>query len=68
MVEKQNMNFREFVENNFVYRIDKDRIGDFSKGLKTYYRSPIGAVAVRLMMKLIFFLTGIKKLACLQGN
>jgi len=33
------MNFRQFVE-NFVYRIDKNPIQDFSQGLKIYHRSP----------------------------
>jgi hypothetical protein len=33
------LTFREFLE-NFVYRFDQEKIGDFSKGLKTYYRSP----------------------------
>lgn len=33
------MNFREYAE-NFVYRIDKDRVADFSKGLRTYYHAP----------------------------
>jgi hypothetical protein len=32
--------FREYVENNFVYRIDKDRIGDFSNNLRNYWHAP----------------------------
>lgn len=40
MVEEQDLNFRQFVENEFVYRIDKNPISDFSKERRTYHRSP----------------------------
>lgn len=34
------LNFKAWYENQFVYRIDKDPIKDFSLALKTYHRSP----------------------------
>jgi hypothetical protein len=34
------LDFKKWYENEFVYRIDKDPIKDFSSSLKTYYRSP----------------------------
>lgn len=34
------MSFKEWLENQDVYRVDPSRVSDFSQNLKTYHRSP----------------------------